>query len=71
MFCVIPGFELAITANNIFKNNKVIGLILLNHGIFSLVPLQNRAMIEDRISNIGEKFSKYPNKMLKNSKKKI
>ena len=69
---VIPGFELAIKANNIFKkNNKVIGLILLNHGIFSFGSTAKQSydrMIE--LVNIAEKFlSKYPNKILKNSKK--
>ena len=69
---VIPGFELAIKANNIFKkNNKVIGLILLNHGIFSFGSTAKQSydrMIE--LVNTAEKFlSKYPNKILKNSKK--
>ena len=54
---VIPGFELAIKANNIFKNNKVIGLILLNHGIFSFGSTAKQSydrMIE--LVNIAEKF---------------
>mgnify|MGYP001295326741 CR=1 FL=1 len=69
---VIPGFELAIKANSVFqKNNKVIGLILLNHGIFSFGSTAKESyerMIQ--LVNIAERYlSKYPNKILKNSKK--
>ncbi len=69
---VIPGFELAIEADRVFKkNSKVIGLILLNHGIFSFGSTAKQSydrMI--KLVSLAERFlSKYPNKILKNKKR--
>ena len=64
---VLPGFDLAKLAYQVFKKNeKVIGLILLNHGIFTFGDTAKESY--DRMINlvtVAEKeLKKYKNKIL-------
>jgi len=66
---IIPGFDLAKIAYQVYKKNeKVIGLILLNHGIFSFgdTAKESYDRMIDLVSLAEKELSKYKNKILSN-----